>query len=291
MTRGDVYAIAGEDEFGAFPGNGISALSSAVEPLALAIDGSGDLLIGQDGYVSGTFEGLVSLVARSSCSHACPFGLASMADGDIYTIAGGGANSPGDGGPATAADLVYPDALAWSSAGGLLIGEGQFNATVGRAQLIPAAACSTSCAFGLPSMTSGDIYTIAGGGANYPGDDGPASSAEVSAEGVAFDDSGDALVADNFNGRMRLVGGSSCSASCPFGLASTTTGYIYTLDAGQVQPDGLAVDSAGDLLIADPNENYLQLVAGSGCSESCPFGVASMTEGDIYTIAGTGTGG
>jgi hypothetical protein len=52
----------------------------------------------------------------------------------------------------------------------------------------------------------------------------------------------------------------------------------------------VAVDGGGDLLIADTG-NRVRLVAGSSCSTGCPFGLASMTAGDIYTIAGNGTQG
>jgi hypothetical protein len=83
-----------------------------------------------------------------------------------------------------------------------------------------------------------------------------------------------------------------------------TKGYIYTIAgdgtcrvfggwrAGDQQPElsgpgGVAVDGGGDLLIAD---SYGTTGCGwwpaSSCSTGCPFGLASMTGGDIYTIAG-----
>ena len=249
-------------------------------------------MVGQYGFGLGADEeGLVSLIAGSNCAAACPFGLPATTEGDIYTVAGGGSSSPGDGGPATSADLVYPDALALNGVDGLLIGEGLTTSSVGSVQLVPTAGCSTGCLFGLPSMVASDIYTIAGGGATFPGDGGPGTSAEVSAEGVAFDSSGDALVADNFNGRLRLVARSNCASSCPFALGSITSGDIYTLAAGQVHPSGLSLDSAGDLLVADSYDNDLRLIAASNCLSSCPFGLRSTTAGGIYTIAGNGDPG
>jgi hypothetical protein len=55
-------------------------------------------------------------------------------------------------------------------------------------------------------------------------------------------------------------------------------------------PAGVAVDSNGDLLIADVNDGRVRLVAAAACSSSCPLGLSSITRGDIYTVAGGGSG-
>ena len=52
----------------------------------------------------------------------------------------------------------------------------------------------------------------------------------------------------------------------------------------------MALDSSGDLYIADTDNNRVQFVAASTCSSSCPFGLSSTTAGDVYTIAGSGSG-
>jgi hypothetical protein len=54
-------------------------------------------------------------------------------------------------------------------------------------------------------------------------------------------------------------------------------------------PGGVAVDSFGDLFIADTTDQMVAMVAGSACSTSCPFGLAATTTGDIYDLAGVGT--
>jgi hypothetical protein len=56
-------------------------------------------------------------------------------------------------------------------------------------------------------------------------------------------------------------------------------------------PAAVVVDGGGDLLIADADNERVRLVAGSSCSSGCPYGLASMTRGDIYTIAGDGSPG
>src|SRR5262249_11835350 len=53
-------------------------------------------------------------------------------------------------------------------------------------------------------------------------------------------------------------------------------------------PRALAVDARGDLLIAEAatsDSDLVQLVAASDCSSQCPFGLAAMTRGYIYTVA------
>ena len=58
------------------------------------------------------------------------------------------------------------------------------------------------------AMTGGDIYTVAGDGTQgFSGDGGPATSAELSLQGVAVDAAGNLLIADAGNQRIRVVAG------------------------------------------------------------------------------------
>jgi hypothetical protein len=300
MTDGDIYTIAG-DGYSTYSGDGGPGTSAQLDgPYAVAVDSEGDLLIADTG------NDRVRLVAASSCSTGCPFGLATMTRGDVYTIAGNGSYGySGDGGPASSAGLADPEGVAVDSTGDLLIADMGDN----RVRLVAASSCSAGCPYGLASMTKGDIYTVAGTGTpGYSGDTGSAASARLDEPGdVAVDRAGDLLIADTFNSRVRLVAASSCSASCPYGLAAMTKGNIYTVagngtygysgDGGSATsaeldyPRGLAADGNGDLLIADTYNDRVRLVAASSCSTGCPFGLASMTKGDIYTVGGTGTAG
>jgi sugar lactone lactonase YvrE len=57
------------------------------------------------------------------------------------------------------------------------------------------------------NLTTGIITTVAGGGSSL-GDNGPATAAGLNhPHGVAVDSSGNIIVADWFNGRIRLVRG------------------------------------------------------------------------------------
>jgi NHL repeat-containing protein len=130
------------------------------------------------------------------------FGQA-MTARDIYTVADGQLGSFGDGGPATSAGLDDPQGIAMDSTGNLLIAD-----TGGdRIRVVTA---STGTFYGQP-MTLRDIYTVAGhGGPGFAGDGGPATSRGVEMnmpEGVATDGSGNLLIADTRNNRIRKVTG------------------------------------------------------------------------------------
>jgi hypothetical protein len=297
---GTISTIAGNGTAGYTGDSGAATSAELSDPHGVGVDSSGDLVI------AGYSNQAVRLVAAASCSSGCPYGLASMTKGDIYTVAGNGIGGfSGDSGAATSAELNFPIGVGVDSSGDLLIADYINN----RVRLVAAASCSSGCPYGLSSMTKGDIYTIAGNGtAGFSGDSGAATSAELNGpDGVAVDSSGDLLIADPFNNRVRLVAAASCSSGCPYGLASMTKGDIYTIAGNGTQgysgdsaaatsaevnrPAGVGVDASGDMLIGDVSNQRVRLVAAASCSSGCPYGLASMTKGDIYTVAGNGTGG
>ena len=123
--------------------------------------------------------------------------------------------------------------------------------------------------------TSGVITTVAGSTANgtYAGDGGPAISASLDTpNGVAFDSSGNMYIADTGNNVVRKVNTS--------GTISTVAGNTYSAYAGDggpatsaslSSPTSVAVDSAGNLYIADANNNCIREVT---------------TDQNIHTVAG-----
>ncbi|MGH3157964.1 MAG: hypothetical protein ACRDNF_15500, partial [Streptosporangiaceae bacterium] len=129
------------------------------------------------------------------------YGQAMTAD-HIYTVAGNGtAGFSGGRGPATAAELKYPEDVTADAAGNLVIADTENN----RVRVV---AESTGTFYGQP-MTAGDIYTVAGkNGGGFTGDGGPATAAHLDAPGgVAVDSAGNLLIADTLNGRIRMVTG------------------------------------------------------------------------------------
>ena len=139
----------------------------------------------------------------------------------------------------------------------------------------------TGTFYGQP-MAAGYIYTIAGTGtAGFSGDGGPATSAELSGPAaVTVDGAGNLVIADTSNtvgagnDRIRVV----AAGSGTFYGQAMTAENIYTV-AGNGQngfygdnaratrarlyfPSGVAVDGAGNLMIADTASNRVREVAG-----------------------------
>ncbi|MDA8365834.1 MAG: hypothetical protein M0Z62_02600 [Actinomycetota bacterium] len=152
------------------------------------------------------------------------------------------------------------------------------------------------------------ITTVAGNGTyGSTGNGGPATSAEISdAFGITTDPSGNVLLADSANGTVRMVAATTCASSCAYGLPATVAGDVYVVAGGgsstpsttpqaatQVAlqfPDGLAVTSGGDVVIADQGGPAVDLLEEHACSGSCPYGLTSETPGDLVVLAGLGTG-
>src|SRR6266568_1290272 len=284
MTAGDIYTVAGDGNFG-FSGDGGPATSAELSlPEGVAVDAAGSLLIADTG------DARVRVVAARTGTF---YGKA-MTVGHIYTVAGTSTQGfSGDGGPATKAKLNFPTEVAVDAAGNLLIADF-------RNERVRVVAHKTGTFYGQP-MTAGDIYTVAGDGTQgFSGDGGPATTAELSSPvGVAVDAAGNLLIADVFNERVRVV---AASTGTFYGQAMTA-GDIYTVagdgnfgfsgdggpatSAGLSGPEGVAVDAAGSLLIADTGDGRVRVVA----ARTGTFYGKAMTVGHIYTVAGTSTQG
>ena len=284
MTAGHLYTVAGDGRAGNSGDGGPATSARLNTPEGVALDTEGNLLIGD--YANA----LVRVVARSTGT----FYGQPMTAGDIYTIAGNGTSGfSGDGGPATSAELSNPDGVAVDGSGNVLIADLLNNR-------IRVVAAKTGTFYGQP-MTAGDIYTIAGSNLHgFAGDGGPATMAKLWApSAVAVDGSGNVLIADTDNSRIRLV----AAKTGTFYGQPMTAGDIYTIAGDGITggsgnggpataaelyyPEGVAVDGSGNVLIADSGNNWARMVA----ADSGTFYGQPATAGDIYAIAGDGTAG
>ena len=291
MTAGDIYTVAGSgsapSQSGSFGGDGGAATSAELnQPTAVVADESGNLVIADNGNFR------VRVVAESTGAF---YGVP-MTQNDIYTVAGNGWSSySGDGGSPTSAQLGSPQDVSFDSAGNELIAD----SANGRIRVV----AGSTGTFYDTSMTAGDIYTVAGEAgaveANL-GDAGPATSAELNDPGsVRSDGDGNLLIADTGDNQIRVVAGAS---GTQYGV-SMTRGDIYTIAGNGTQgssgddwaatsaeldaPQSAILDGYGNVVIADTGNNRVRVVAES---TGTFYGIA-MTQGDIYTIAGTGTAG
>lgn len=189
-------------------------------------------------------------------------GWVDLNTGQTGLLAGDGtAAFGGDGGDATSASLNGPRGLATDSSGNVYIADSLNN----RIRKV---------------TTSGTISTVAGNGtASTTGDNGAATSGTLDEPyAVAIDQSGNLYIAERSGHVVRKV---------------TTTGTITTVagtglagapssETGQAvnqslnYPQGLAIEPAGTLLIADTQNNRIRRLSG---------------DGSIATVAGSGKRG
>lgn len=294
-TTGIMSTLAGNGARGYSGDGGPAAIAQLNGPSGVAVDGSGNL------YIADYFNNRIRKVS---------------ATGIITTVAGNGAGGyGGDGGPAANAQLSWPTAVTVDSSGNLYIGVSSDNRirTVSTAGIIttvagngypgysgdggPAINAQLSGPRGVVVDSSGNlciadygnnrirkvstigiITTVAGGGSGGLGDGGPAISAYLgSPSSVAVDSSGNLYIAELFNHRIRKVS--------PTGIITTVAGdgsLGYSGDGGPAisaqlsGPRGVAVDSSGNVYIADSNNNRIRKVSLTGL---------------ITTLAGNGSYG
>ena len=284
MTAGHIYNLAGTGAPGYAGDGGPASAAELSGPGAILADSAGNLVIAD------TQNSVIRVVAARTGRF---YGQA-MTAGHIYTVAGSGASGySGDRGRATAADLSFPGGVAADHTGNLVIAD-TFN------DAIRVVAVRTGTFYG-QAMTAGDIYTVAGTGTpGYSGDGGKATSAELRQPGgVAVDGPGNLVIADTLNNRIRLV---AVKSGTFYGRAMTA-GHIYTVagtgeegytgnrgrataaDLGQ--PDDVATDRAGNLVIADTFNDRARVVA----AHTGTYYGRKMTARHIYTVAGNGQAG
>jgi sugar lactone lactonase YvrE len=247
-----VTTVAGNGTLG-LSGDGAAATSAELAyPYGVAVDSAGNI------YIADTSNQRIRKVTAST--------------GIITTIAGGGPYSQtyGDGGSATSAVLYDPLGVALDAAGNVYI------ADPGESRIRKVTAAT------------GIITTVAGGSSSYgfSGDGGPATSAGLGdPAGLAIDSAGDIYIADG--NRIREV---FASSGYIFTIAGSGS-YGFSGDGGPATsaalypgyPTGLAVDSAGNLYIADGGNNRIRKVAAG-------TGIISTVAGD-YFFGYSGDGG
>ncbi len=180
------------------------------------------------------------------------------ARGMITTAAGTGVDGfSGDNGPAVSARLHGPSGVALDNAGNLYFAD-SYNHRIRRVD------------------TSGTITTVAGTGVGgFSGDNGPAVSARLHGpSGVALDNAGNLYFADSYNHRIRRVGTSgTITTVIGTGVRGFSGDNGPAVQAQLNFPDGMVLDGAGNLYIADSDNHRIRRVDVSGT---------------ITTVVGTG---
>ena len=182
--------------------------------------------------------------------------------GVISTIAGtGAADSTGDGGMATAAKLNGPAGLALDATGNLYF-------------------CDSGNNKIRKITTSGLMVLVAGTGDTTNGVDGVAATIATfrGPSGIVVDAGGNVYFTDQFHNRVRKISAAgiiSNFAGQSSGISGSAGDGGAATAASLNNPQGLAIDAAGNIYVADAGNNK----------------VRKISSGNITTIAGNGTAG
>jgi uncharacterized protein (TIGR03437 family) len=270
-TDGKISTYAGDATAGFKGDNGPADKAGQLAPMALAMDGSGNL------YILSNGDSRIRKVDSKAM---------------ITTFAGSGSAGFTDGSDLAKVQFNYPTGVAVDGSGNVYVADA-LNFRVRK------------IAGGSSSSVAGN------GGFSYSGDNGPALSAQLNSPGgVAADAQGNVYVADTGNHAVRrvsrdgiitnIVGTGQASSdnglNGPAAVAVDSSGAVYIADTlnGRIRrvaggavttvggtdqfftPTGVAVDAAGNVYVADLNRNMIRRINSGGA---------------VTTVAGSGTAG
>ena len=285
--------VSGNNAVG-ISGDGVALSLAMVSPFGVAVDSSGVI------YVAELGSNRIRKIDTA---------------GKITTAIGDGTQGfAGDGGAPNKVEMSLPTSVQVDSSGNLYFTDSLNNR--------------------IRKLSGGNVTTIAGNGLlSRSGDGGAATSAQLNSPlGVAVDAAGNLYVADTLNNLVRRVDTKGVITTFAGNGTAGFGGDGGAAASAQLNgPQGLAVDAAGNLYIADTQNARVRKVSGgtistvAGSSSSgfggdggaaasaqlnAPFGVALDAAGNLYiaefgnnrirkvgtngnisTIAGTGVSG
>jgi NHL repeat len=239
-TPGVVTTLAGDiNTHAAGNADGTGAAAQFNNPIGVACDSAGNV------YVADTYNHCIRKVTPAG----------------VVTTFAGSAESPGNADGTDAARFNYPNGVACDSAGYLYVAD-----------------TNNHC---IRKVTPAGVVTTLAGDINNPTDghaDGTGAAAQFYyPSGVACDSAGNVYVADKNTNCIRKI--------TPAGVVTTLAGNIDTttsgnadgtgIDARFAAPSGVACDSAGNVYVADTDNNCIRKIT--------PAGVVTTLAGNINT--------
>jgi sugar lactone lactonase YvrE len=293
---GAIATAAGGSQASTSIGDGGPAINAPLSsPSGVAVDSAGSVFIADSGH--------------NRIRQVTP-------DGIIGTTAGNGnGDSSGDGGPAASAQ-VAPNRITVDGAGNVFFFDlpNRSIRKISRDGMIATLAVIGGNNYFVTADHTGNVFAACSGGWNtldtvckiapngtarrvagngefgFSGDGGPAISARLAySDGVAVDSAGNLYIADTQNHRIRKVTADGIISTIAGSSATTSNSGCCSPSQGGFSGDGgsaveaqlsypidVAVDSAGNVFIADWGNNRIRMVT--------PHGI-------ITTVAGDGTTG
>jgi uncharacterized protein (TIGR03437 family) len=267
VTGGIITTVAGTSAVGLAGDGGLATSSAMSSPYSVAVDSSGNIVIADYG------NNRIRKVDKTS--------------GNISTIAGtGNIGFAGDGSAATGAILHLPTGVAFDSSGNVYVADSLNNR--------------------IRKIAGSNIATVAGnGGLSSSGDSGPATGAQLNTPlGVALDSAGNIYIADSLNNTIRRVSAGGTISTFAGNSVPGNSGDGGAPTSAQLNgPQGVAVDAAGNLYIADTQNHKVRKISGgvigtfagtgtpgfsgdggaaTAASLNAPFGVAVDAAGNVY---------
>jgi sugar lactone lactonase YvrE len=237
LTADTLTTIAGTGEDAFTPDGAPAAASAIFRPAAITVAPDGRIVFAEDG-----------------AHRVRAIDLA----GNLVTLAGDGIDRfGGDGGPAVDAQFGQVKSVTRDRNGNFLVSDAGSN----RVRRV--------------DRVSGVVETVAGSGDPvFSGDGGPALAAGLTLSDVVEDASGNIIISDTDNHRIRRIDAAGVIATI---VGTGVSGFAGdggpATEAQIAHPTGLELDAAGNLYIADFDNSAVRRVAPNGI---------------ITTVAGTG---
>ncbi len=300
--------------------------------------------ITQDTFTCSTVANVTTVGASASPAFNSPAGLAVDAAGNLYVadsannqirkitpggtvtvLAGTGIAGSADG-AANVATFNSPEGVAVDSSGDVFVADTDNNeireihASSGQVTTVVSAAAGLFNPYGIAVDAAGTLYvadtgnneirkistngtvtTLAGSTTAGSADGTGAAASFTHPFAVAVNSAGDVYVADFGNNEIREI--------TPAGVVTTIAGSTtagsadgFGTQASFYSPSGIAVDAAGNVYVADTNNNEIRLISPNGyvmtlagsttagdtngnataASFNLPFGLALSSSGTLY---------